>query len=474
MAKVSSKQLGGVLRTDVFGDQYISGSIRGNGWSIDSSGGITGSFSGSISGDYVSNTTFTVFSSSVDYRISNITGSAGSGSVGPSGSKGDDGRGIVSITQPSGSFNALVTYTTGSTDTLLLPSGSVGSDGVGILNITQPNGLSSMFVNFTNGTSSSVILPPGPSGSNGRGIVSITQPSGSFNARVTYTTGSTDTLLLPSGSNGTNGRGIVSITQPSGSSTAVITYTTGSSDIITLPTGSAPLDIYRSYNEYFWDTHFSNAWGTGINNSTGDGWFLEGGAALNITQSDVTNPRGPGHMSLGTSTSGSTAGILRGGRGGANYPVLTRSHGAIKIGVVANFTILPDTSQNYVWRFGFVVGVAAGTSDAGSNVAYVEMSLDGTTPRYRLITRNDLGNTNEIINTSISPLTATSTLIELELNPSDCKLLINKEVIATSVTNLPSNSHCRMFIRQVKLAGSSLRVCYHDWYYEYQLNVNPI
>ena len=50
----------------------------------------------------------------------------GGGGVGP---KGDPGVGIASITQPSGSFNALVTYTDGDTDILLLPSGSAGTNG---------------------------------------------------------------------------------------------------------------------------------------------------------------------------------------------------------------------------------------------------------------------------------------------------------------------------------------------------------
>lgn len=335
-------------------------------------------------------------------------GGGGGGGVGP---KGDPGVGIASITQPSGSFNALVTYTDGDTDILLLPSGSAG----------------------TNGTN----------GNDGRGIVSITQPSGSFNALVTYTTGSTDTLLLPSGSVGPQG--------PSGSA------------------GISPYsDRYLTYNQYFWDTHFTNGNSAAVNNSTGEGFFITGTSVLfGVDQSLVTNPRGPGHARLGVTSPADIAKAVRGGRGGAQYAHLSLANGSIELGMVVNFPVITDGTQTYNWRFGLTTSALANLN----NAAFVEMSLASGVARWRLITRN-AGVTMESINTSLTVVGGTSYLVELHLTPGSAHAFINRASIASNNTNLPTGNFFTFFELN-KTAGSTARQADHDWYYEYQLLNNP-
>ena len=74
--------------------------------------------------------------------------------------KGDDGRGIASVTADG--ETATVTYTDGSTELLPLPAGTPGDDGVSIVDVTAADGVAT--VSLSDGTTRRITLPPGEAG----------------------------------------------------------------------------------------------------------------------------------------------------------------------------------------------------------------------------------------------------------------------------------------------------------------------
>lgn len=366
--------------------------------------------------------------------------------AGSVGVDGEDGRGIVSITQPSGSFDALITYTTGGTDTLLLPSGSTGAAG--------------------------------------RGITSVTQPSGTGSAQINYTTGSADTITLPIGPSGSAGRGITTVTQPSGSATAFINYTSGSSDVITLPTGSvAPeTNVSRASRPVFF-THFD----TGTFRSTGTGNFANanGGWGILNTDSttilmpvginDVPQARGPGYMQLAISTSGSNVQVIRGAQASGFYTQIYRlSHGNYSQSCALYFPTITDSSQSYVLRFGVRSSTVAATLN---NSAYIEMGLQSGTPRWSLVTTNSSGTATTSTNLVMSISSNIHYKLEIFITDGVVRGLIDGVDIIEGGNigaNLPTyTTGYHPFYQLIKTNGTGTRQVFVDWHEEIQILSTP-
>lgn len=204
-------------------------------------------------------------------------GAAGLDSTVP-GPAGNDGVGIVSITQPTGtSFQVNLSNGTtqgpfeipagaqgmpGADSTVQGPAGNNGADGVWVISLTQTDAFT-VYFNLSNATQIGPVTLPagpqgpagndsmvqGPQGNDGVGISSITQPTGT-SIQVNLTNGGTEgPFELPAGPAGNNGadsmvqgpegpagNGIASMTQTTETNVHV-EFTNGTNTDFALPVG---------------------------------------------------------------------------------------------------------------------------------------------------------------------------------------------------------------------------------------------
>lgn len=360
--------------------------------------------------------------------------------VGDEGPPGDPGRGILSVTQPSGPTTAQVNYTSGSPDTIALPEGPAGPAGdryatTSTTSIPVPNHNDVVIMTVGTGLSytpqQTVIVAYD-------GIASFTATVNSYDAN----TGIINLTCLKKTGSGTYNTWTVNLTGAPG--------TQGD----TGPAGPSSLAPFLTDIQVV--EHFESG-------RASPGWTFSdapGGTSINAVQ--ITGLYGA--LTVGTGTGGTGQATMYKGVTAAVQilPTIQFSNLTISVMTMVQFLNLPTVGSNALFVIGF-----GSTINADVNAIVIEALLVSGVFTFRLRTTATSVNTTAL--TSVTIVSGRNYQLVFRATSSQVQFWIDNILVGTISTNIPANSYLTPIVIARRTGGSGTNNQVILDYYAYRL-----